>query len=216
MLTPGQKVLDVGCGYGRIAIPLAQSGLEVTGLDHADMLLQAAQREAELRHVPVRWVSASMCLVPLPDRLFDVALCLWSAFHELLQEDEQLRATQEIYRLLRPGGWCLIEGAPFRPATDEEIASGRRCGFGNRISMDNINGLINPHYCHDKESLSRIMALAEIEEFETYHEDWAGRSRQFLRFVKRRAPAEPGASPNGGPAMSSGNSKAKERPPSVS
>jgi 2-polyprenyl-3-methyl-5-hydroxy-6-metoxy-1,4-benzoquinol methylase len=47
MLTPGQHLLDAGCGYGRIAIPLARSGYEVTGLDLSDALLSAARERAE-------------------------------------------------------------------------------------------------------------------------------------------------------------------------
>ena len=86
MLTPGQRVLDAGCGYGRIAIPLGRSGYEVTGLDLSDALLRAARERAGQQGTSVRWVRGSMCRMPLLDSSFDVVLCLWSAFHELLEE----------------------------------------------------------------------------------------------------------------------------------
>jgi SAM-dependent methyltransferase len=183
-LIPGQQILDVGCGYGRIAIPLARSGFDVTGLDLSDRLLQAARDRAESLCAVVGWIHANMCCMPLPDKAFDIALCLWSAFHELLEEDEQVRAAVEMYRVLRPGGWCLVEGPLFHPATAEEIALGRRSGLGNRVSMDIVCGLSNPHFCHDPGSFGQLMEQAGIEYFKIYEEIWAGRPRQFLRFMK--------------------------------
>ncbi len=190
MIHPGQRILDVGCGYGRITIPLAESGFEVTGLDLSDVLLRAAREAAGQRRISVQWVHASMCRIPIGDGLFDVALCLWSAFYELLEDQEQLQAVREIHRLLRPGGWCLVEGPLYRSASAEEIASRRRCGPEGRVSMDTINGLSNPHYCHDRTSLGRLMAQAAIADFEISEKNWAGRPRQFLRFVKQSARAE--------------------------
>jgi ubiquinone/menaquinone biosynthesis C-methylase UbiE len=189
MLTSGQRILDAGCGYGRIAIPLARSGYEVTGLDLSDALLRAARERAEQQGASVRWVRESMCRMPLPDSTFDAVLCLWSAFHELLEE-EQVQAVKEMQRVLRPGGWCLIEGPLYRPATAAEIASGQRRGPEHRLSFDIIAGLPNPHYCHDAESFGRLMERAGIASFKVYEQDWAGRPRQFLWFEKR------GTSPN--------------------
>jgi len=46
----GGPVLDVGCGTGRVALPLAADGFEVTGLDHEPALLEALrQRAGDLR-----------------------------------------------------------------------------------------------------------------------------------------------------------------------
>jgi len=182
MLTPGQRVLDVGCGYGRIAMPLAQSGFDVTGLDVSEVLLQSARERAARQGVAVPWVRASMGRMPLPDTSFDVVLCLWSAFHELLLEEEQLQAVREMRRVLRPGGWCLVEGPLYTPATAEEIRSGQRHSPGNRVASDVVAGLANPHFCHDAESFAGLMERAGALSFEVNVADWAGRPRQFLRF----------------------------------
>lgn len=190
MLTPGTRIVDAGCGYGRIAIPLARSGYEVSGLDLSDGLLRAARERAEQQGALVRWVRGSMCRIPLLDNSFDVVLCLWSTFHELLKVQEQVQAVKEMQRVLCPGGWCLIEGPLFRPATAEEIASGQRRGPKNRVSFDTVAGLPNPHYCHNPQSFGRLMERAAISSFKVYEDDWAGRPRQFLWFEKR------GASPN--------------------
>jgi SAM-dependent methyltransferase len=184
LLPPAQHILDAGCGYGRITIPLALAGHQMTGLDVSETLLSDARDRAHRQQASIQWVQESMCRVPLGDRSFDIVLCLWSAFHELLEEEKQLRAIQEFHRVLRPGGWCLIEGATYRLATDDEIASGQRCGPEDRVSLDIVEGQPNPHFCHDRESYRRLMERTGISIFLVYEAEWAGRPRQFLRFEK--------------------------------
>ena len=190
MILLGQRVLDVGCGCGRIAIPLAEAGYDVTRLDHSDALLMAARERADAANVEVRWIRESMCRMPLPDDSFDVVICLWSAFNELLEEEEQIAAVKEMHRVLRPGGWALIEGPVFTPATTAEIASGKRNGPENRISMDVVAGLPNPHYCHDRKSLAYIIERAVIAPCQIYTEEWAGRPRRFLRIERNLGPIQ--------------------------
>ena len=60
-------------------------------------------------------------------------ICLWSAFHELTDDAEQLAALGEMYRVLVPGGIAIIEGPTYEPATPDEIRSGARTGPDNRI-----------------------------------------------------------------------------------
>jgi ubiquinone/menaquinone biosynthesis C-methylase UbiE len=196
MMLPEQRVLDAGCGYGRIAIPLAKAGYDVTGLDHSDVMLRVARERTEAANVAVRWIRESMCRMPLPDGSFDVVLCLWSAFHELLEEEEQIAALKEMHRVLRPGGWALIEGPIFTPATAAEIALGKRYGRENRLSLVVIAGLPNPHYCHDLESFKHLMERAAIITFRVYMEEWAGRLRQFLCFGRN---SDVGNPPRGRP-----------------
>ncbi len=52
----GLPVLELGCGTGRLTIPLAERGVDVTGLDISPMMLSLAQAKASTRQVSVRWV----------------------------------------------------------------------------------------------------------------------------------------------------------------
>ncbi len=45
-VSPGMKVLDLGCGDGTTAVPLAQMGADVTGIDIASNLVTAGNRRA--------------------------------------------------------------------------------------------------------------------------------------------------------------------------
>lgn len=59
VVRPGDRVLDVACGPGVVAIAAARGGAEVTGLDVAPNLLAQARVRAEAAGVMVRWVEAT-------------------------------------------------------------------------------------------------------------------------------------------------------------
>ncbi len=182
LLPKGVTILDVGCGYGRIAIPLAKRGHHVIGIDLSERLIEEARRRVADEQAAVHFRTASMQRMPFEDASFDVVLCLWSAFHELLQPVEQLAAIHEMHRVLRPDGWALIEGPRFVQATDEEIKSGKRYGDDHRIAIDLIQGHPNPHFQHDESSYRKLIELAGINTFAICDAEWAGRLRLFLRF----------------------------------
>ena len=50
------RVLELACGTGRIAIPLAEHGIEVTGIDYSEPMLSLARSKAEGRQVKVEWI----------------------------------------------------------------------------------------------------------------------------------------------------------------
>jgi SAM-dependent methyltransferase len=182
LLPARARVLDVGCGYGRIAIPLARAGFDVDGIDVSPNLVEAAHAAAEADGLAVSFTVGSMTDLPYEDASFDVALCLWSAFNELLAEDEQVRTLVELRRVLRRRGFALIEGPPYEEPTDGDVAGGTRRGPEHRIAWLLVEGILNPHYQHDERSFRRICAAAGVESFEVFERDWAGRRRLFLRF----------------------------------
>jgi ubiquinone/menaquinone biosynthesis C-methylase UbiE len=184
LLAPRDRVADIGCGYGRLTIPLARRGFCMTGLDLSSTMLAAARVSAVQLAADVAWFEGSMCQMPLESGAFDASICLWSAFYELLNHEEQLAALEEMHRILRPGGWALVEGPVYTDATPEEPDAGARLKTGGRLSAYTIEGLLNMHFRHDAESLSALMREAGIGEFRVIVESWGGRPRQFLRFEK--------------------------------
>lgn len=54
----GEPVLELACGTGRITIPMAEQGIQITGLDVSEPMLSQARRKAAMKGVNVEWVKA--------------------------------------------------------------------------------------------------------------------------------------------------------------
>lgn len=54
----GEPVLELGCGTGRITIPIAEKGIDITGLDISELMLVYAKKKAEEKKVNVKWMEA--------------------------------------------------------------------------------------------------------------------------------------------------------------
>jgi SAM-dependent methyltransferase len=105
-LAPGARLLDLCCGQGRHAVPLAQLGYRVTGLDLSRPLLaRAAATAGQL----VGLVAADMRRLPFADGSFDAVLNLFHAFGYLEDEAQDELVLGEVARVLAPGGRFLQE-----------------------------------------------------------------------------------------------------------
>lgn len=107
-LRAGQSVLDIPCGMGRIAIPLAMSGLRVTGVDQSVGYLRRARSAARGAGVHVRWVSSDMRGIDFTEE-FDAAFNWFGSFGYFSNRDN-LEFTRRVHDALRPGGRFLVEG----------------------------------------------------------------------------------------------------------
>jgi SAM-dependent methyltransferase len=103
----GGDLLDVPCGFGRHAIPLAAAGYRVVGVDRSKPLLAEARRRAEGARWP-KLTQADYRKLPFADGSFDAAVCLFSSLG-YLGDEEDTNALAEIGRVLRPGGRLVIE-----------------------------------------------------------------------------------------------------------
>ncbi len=99
----GQAVLELGCGTGRVTIPIAQAGAEVVGLDNASPMLAVARRKAEAAGVNIRWITADMTSFRLEQR-FGLVLIPFRSFLHLLTEADQIACLRCVHQHLSPGG----------------------------------------------------------------------------------------------------------------
>jgi len=93
---PGDLVVDVGCGVGSIHPALrALSVRAVLGVDVSKAMVQASQRQANERGLPVIVIEADAQALPLPDDAYDCAM----ANHMLFHVPDQRAALRELRRV---------------------------------------------------------------------------------------------------------------------
>jgi SAM-dependent methyltransferase len=101
-------VLELGCGDGRLLLPLAQAGAEVVGMDlHPGMLERCARRFADAG-CSVELVCGDMSGFALPWR-FDRIIIPYNSLYCLLTEGEQISCLHSAKEHLAPGGLILLD-----------------------------------------------------------------------------------------------------------
>ena len=97
----GHPVLELACGTGRVAIPIARQGVRVVGLDLSPAMLARA-REKSVGLDNVRWVEGDMRSFELPER-FGLIFIPARSFLHLLTIEDQLSCLRCVYQHLVPG-----------------------------------------------------------------------------------------------------------------
>ena len=106
-LNPAATALDLGCGNGRNLIYLAEAyGIRGTGFDISDIAIGHAQRETG--ELPIQYEVRSIAEpLPIADESQTIVLDMMTSHFLKKAQREALR--EEIYRVLRPGGWLFFK-----------------------------------------------------------------------------------------------------------
>jgi SAM-dependent methyltransferase len=103
---PG-RLIDLGCGTGRLLVPFARRGYWVLGVDLSEEMLKVARARAGA--VPVHLLKANVVeLAGLADQSFDHAACLFSTLGMVAGSANRRRVLGHVHRLLRPGGKFVL------------------------------------------------------------------------------------------------------------
>ena len=101
-------ILDVGCGYGRISIPLSKKGNSVIALDASSNMLKRLNRHKITYNLqslhPVR---ANITKLPLKDEIFDGIVCYATIYY--IHRKYWKQVINEFYRVLKPNGRLYIQ-----------------------------------------------------------------------------------------------------------
>lgn len=140
-LADGQRVLDLACGTGTLAVWIKQRhpGVEVSGIDGDAGILSIARRKAQQAGVSIRFEHGLSHRLPYPDASFDRVLS--SLFFHHLSWQQKVGAAREVHRVVHPGGelhvadWGPASGPMMRGAF---VAIQLLDGFTN--TRDNAEG----------------------------------------------------------------------------
>jgi SAM-dependent methyltransferase len=105
---PG-RLLDLGCGTGRLLLPFARRGYQVVGVDLSPEMLAVARARAAEANLAVALVRANLAqLDGLAGASFDYAACLFSTLGMVRGRAQRERAVAHAFRVLRPGGRFVL------------------------------------------------------------------------------------------------------------
>jgi ubiquinone/menaquinone biosynthesis C-methylase UbiE len=138
---PGQRILDLGCGTGTLAIQVKQRepDAEAVGLDADPEMLSQARAKAAREGVEIRLAEGMSDELPFEDGSFDRVLS--TLFFHHLDPEPKCRTAREIVRVLRKGGQLHVAdwGRPSDPAMSVAFLGIRLLdGFEN--TADNVHG----------------------------------------------------------------------------
>jgi SAM-dependent methyltransferase len=114
----GGPILELGCGTGRIAVPIAQDGHQVVGLDRSAAMLERAERRARRANVEVRWVEGDMRAFSFNEAFALIFVALNSFL--MLAPDDRWSCLARVREHLAPRGRVAID--VFQP--DPEVVVG--------------------------------------------------------------------------------------------
>ncbi len=130
-----QAVLDLGCGTGRVAIPVARDGATVIGIDRSESMLARARmrvRRAKLQS-RVKLFRGDIRQLPFPDRSFPLVMAPYGILQSLLDERLLSATLKDVRRVLTRHGTFGVELVADLPAWDE---------YSNRVTFRSKRG---PH-----------------------------------------------------------------------
>lgn len=147
MLSGERRVLDAGCGAGRLLPVLASLSCLVEGVDLSPSMVSRAQRGQPSFTVRV----GSMTHLPHPDASFDGYFSWYSTIHS--RDEDMPRILDEAVRVLRPGGVLLVA---FQSGHGTRDVSGAYRAFGHDVTLERYN--------RSPAQVAALLASAGLEE----------------------------------------------------
>jgi SAM-dependent methyltransferase len=127
----GSPVLELACGTGRVLLPLARQGVQITGVDVSPAMLEMARRKLAAERLTERVTLLEQDMRELTlGETFNLAVVAVNSFMHLLTTDDQLATLTRIRHHLNPGGLLLLD--LFNPDPS------RLLEFRGRVTLDKV------------------------------------------------------------------------------
>jgi SAM-dependent methyltransferase len=182
----GSPVLEVACGTGRVAIPIAKLGHSITGLDIVPGMLQRAREKSA--GLPARWVEGDARSFDLGER-FRLVFMTGNAFQAFVTNEEQAAVLQRARAHLHDDGLFAFETRnPLMPGT--RTRAGLFLTLETRREAMEWPAYINKHghtvrvfTTQVYDPIAQILHLAGVNRWNDGRQDHVTPSRTALRYT---------------------------------
>lgn len=148
---PRSRILDLGCGAGRLTVELARRGHRVLGVDDDEAALSAARASAKNERLNMHFVKSDPRLITYRAE-FDAVVCVDNAFGRLPSDRDDLKALEAARKGLKPGARLIIDQVNrewllrhFEPHHWEAGQGGPSAVVLDRMTFDFEKGRLDNH-----------------------------------------------------------------------
>ena len=174
-LGTGGTALELGCGTGRIAMPLGRAGVSLVGIDRSDAMLARAHRRLRRTRLngQVSIVRGDIRALPFPSSTFSLVIAPYGVLQSLLRESDLSATLRAVHGVLRPGSTFGVELVADLPSWDEYEKRVSLRGWKNRRGGAHVTLVETVH-----QDRARHLTIFEQEFTERL-----GRTRRTRRFA---------------------------------
>ncbi len=102
------KILELCCGTGRLTLPIAKEGYNISGVDYTISMLEQAKVKAFEAGLKVDFIEADIRTLDLPEK-YDLIFIPFNSVHHLYQNDDLFKAFNVVRKHLKTGGLFLLD-----------------------------------------------------------------------------------------------------------
>ena len=102
------RILELCCGSGRLTLPIARAGYDITGVDYTPSMLEQAKTKASLAGLKINFIEADIRTLDLQEK-YDFIFIPFNSIHHLYTNEDLFEAFQVVKNHLKDGGLFLLD-----------------------------------------------------------------------------------------------------------
>ena len=146
-----QRMLEPGCGGGRLVVEMAARGYQLVGFDLNPKMVSYVKRRLRRRHLSAEVFQADMTEFCIDPKV-DVAFCTFNTFRHLTSERAAVGFLESLVNSLRRGGICVLGFHLLPPDADESCVERWSARHGRTV----VNMTLRVLECDRQQRLERI------------------------------------------------------------